>query len=257
MDIEGRVAVVTGGASGIGAATAEQLRRLGATVVSWDLGGKADIICDVSSLAEVEKAMARTVEVAGVPTILVHSAGIASRSPITDLDVDSWERTMAINARGSFICLGVAARAMIEQAVDQGSIVLLSSTAATLSDAGVAAYGASKAAVTHLARIAAVELGGHNIRVNAILPGPTETPLTRRSLASDEYRAAVIATTPLRRVGTPELLSNAIVHTLQMDWVTGQIITADGGTSLVTPRGTLRASIVGKIKAGETTELLS
>jgi len=250
MNVHGRTAIVTGGASGIGAATAKRLAAAGATVVTWDLSEGADLTVDVSSLASVQNAMTETLERAGTPTVLVHCAGITARSAIVDLDVDSWDKTMAVNARGSFICLGVVAKAMIEADVDQGSIVLLTSTASTLADPGMAAYATSKAGVEHFARVAAVELGRHRIRVNSISPGPTRTPLTERTLGNDDYRDLVIATTPLGEVGTPEHLADAIVGTLAMDWVTGQAIIVDGGTHLVTPRGAQRGKVSGSFKAG-------
>jgi NAD(P)-dependent dehydrogenase (short-subunit alcohol dehydrogenase family) len=250
MDFNERIAIVTGGASGIGAATAKKLAALGATVVTWDLSEGADIRVDVSSLADVRDAMRKTLERVGAPTVLAHCAGITARSAIVDLDVDSWDKIMAVNTRGSFICVGVVANAMIEADVDQGSIVLLTSTASTLADPGMAAYATSKAGVEHFTRVAAVELGGHRIRVNSISPGPTRTPLTERTLGNESYRDLVIATTPLGELGTPEHLADAIVGTLRMDWVTGQAIIADGGTHLVTPRGAERSKISGSFKAG-------
>jgi NAD(P)-dependent dehydrogenase (short-subunit alcohol dehydrogenase family) len=251
MEFDGRIAVVTGGASGIGAATAKMLVEFGARVVTWDLEGNADIKCDVSERDEVISAVAQTVAQVGTPTILVHCAGITGRSSIADLDVDSWDRVMAVNLRGSFLCLGAIAGEMIRAGVDEAAIVLLSSTAASLADPGMAAYAASKAGVAHLTEIAAVELGQYGIRVNAISPGATRTPLTERTLGSVAYRESVIRTTPLGQVGTPEHLANAIVNTLRMDWVTGQIIIADGGSFLVTPRGAERGHLSGDFKAGE------
>lgn len=254
MNLEGRVAVVTGGASGIGAATVRLLKGAGARPVSWDLNAEADIMCDIADHKSVQAALDATIARYGVPSILVHAAAITSRADILDLDLESWDRAMAVNARGAYICLSLVAKAMVEGDVDAGSIVLLSSTSSTLTDRAGAAYGGSKAVVNHLARIAALELGQYGIRVNAVLPGPTETPLTKRTLSSEEYRKAVVDTTPLGQIGTPELLADAVVNTLQMDWVTGQLITADGGTHLVTPRGALRAKLTGNFKAGETTE---
>jgi len=250
MNFNKRIAIVTGGASGIGAATAKKLAAVGATVVTWDVNEGADIGVDVSSLADVRDAMRKTLERVGTPTVLAHCAGITARSAIVDLDVDSWDKIMAVNTRGSFICVGVVAKAMIEADVDQGSIVLLTSTASTLADPGMAAYATSKAGVEHFTRVAAVELGGHRIRVNSVSPGPTSTPLTERTLGNESYRDLVIATTPLGELGTPEHLADAIVGTLRMDWVTGQAIIADGGTHLVTPRGAERSKISGSFKAG-------
>lgn len=251
MEFQGRTAIVTGGASGIGKATASLLRELGATVVTWDYAEGADVTCDVSSLDSVRAALDQTLAMIEVPTVFVNCAGITSRALITDLDLDSWEKTIAVNARGTLITLGTIGNAMIDADVDQGSIVLVSSSASALPDPGMAAYGASKASVDYITRVAALEFGPHNIRVNSVSPGPTATPLTRRSQSSPEYRQLIIDTTPLGRIGTAEMLADAIVNTLRMEWVTGESIVADGGTRYVTPRGAARAKIGGNFSAGE------
>jgi NAD(P)-dependent dehydrogenase (short-subunit alcohol dehydrogenase family) len=176
------------------------------------------------------------------------AAGINGRAPFVDTPLEDWDRIYEVNVRGTYVCMREAARAMIEAETD-GSMVLLSSTAGTLTDPGSVPYAVSKAGVIHLAKVAAVELGQYGIRVNAVAPGPTETPMTARNLDRPEYRQLVIDTTPLGQVGTPELLSNGIVGLLKMDWVTGQLLVVDGGTSLVTPRGAKRASF-GAFAAG-------
>jgi NAD(P)-dependent dehydrogenase (short-subunit alcohol dehydrogenase family) len=249
MSLQGQIAVVTGGAGGIGLAVAKQLKAAGTQVVTWDLLDGADIRCDVSDPQSVEAALDSTVASAGVPSILVCSAGITGHAALVDTSVSDWDRILDINLRGAFLCLQVAARAMIA-AGHGGSVVLLSSTAATLADPEMVPYSVSKAGVNQLARVAAVELGKHGIRVNSISPGPTETRLTQRTLSNDAYRDLVVETTPLAKVGTPELLADAILHTLEMEWVTGQNIIADGGTTLVTPRGARRAAL-GRFSAGQ------
>jgi NAD(P)-dependent dehydrogenase (short-subunit alcohol dehydrogenase family) len=241
MEFANRVAVVTGGASGIGAATADRLAAKGATVVVWDIGDGADVICNIRDPASITTAIATTIERFGTPSILVANAGVNGRRPFVDTSVEDWDRIMEINGRGTFLTMQAVARAMIEAGL-AGVFILLGSTAGTLTDPETVPYSVSKAGLNHLARIAAVELGKFEIRVNLVNPGPTITPMTERSLGREEYLKLVIDTTPLHGVGTPALLAQAIVGLMEMDWVTGQTLDVDGGTSLVTPRGAVRAS---------------
>ncbi|GAA5122445.1 SDR family oxidoreductase [Alloalcanivorax gelatiniphagus] len=239
MDLSGAVAVITGGASGIGRATKDRLAELGARAVAWDLSG-GDVVCDVTDVVSVENAMAETLEKFGVPTVLVTSAGIARMGTVVDLDVADWDLSYAVNIRGTMLALRVVARELLARGLP-GSAVLVSSVNATLSDPGHSMYSTTKAAVSHLARCAAVEMGPAGIRVNAIAPGPIETPMLDGVLAIAGYREKVSATTPLGRIGQPSDIAEAISHVIQSDWITGQVITADGGTSLVSARGASRA----------------
>jgi NAD(P)-dependent dehydrogenase (short-subunit alcohol dehydrogenase family) len=248
MDLKDRVAVVTGGASGIGAAVAADLRAEGVRVVVWDLAKSADIRCDMRNPDSIEAAIKATTADEGVPSLLVACAGINNRSTYLDTPLDDWDKIFEVNVRGTYLCTRVVAREMIAAGLD-GAMVLTASTAGILTDPGSVPYALSKASIIHLAGLAAVELGQHNIRVNAVAPGPTETPMAAGNLSKPDYRQLVIDTTPLRGIGTPPLLSQAIVGLLKMDWVTGQTLTVDGGTSLVTPRGAKRASL-GAFQAG-------
>jgi len=248
MQFRDRTAVVVGGAGGIGLAVADQLHDAGAQVVTWDVLDGADQHCDVAEPASVRAAMSATLALAGSPTLLVYSAGVTGHAALADTTLDDWDRIMDINLRGAFLTLQAVGGAMIA-AGQGGSIVLVSSTAATLADPEMAPYSVSKAGINHLTKLAAIEWGAHGIRINSVAPGPTETRLMERSLSNEAYRDLVVETTPLARVGTPELLADAIVHTLQMEWITGQNIIADGGTSLVTPRGARRAAL-GRFAAG-------
>lgn len=241
MEFTDRVAIVTGGASGIGVASASLLAEKGARPVIWDVADAADVRCDIRNPIEIDAAIAETVERFGVPTILVAGAGINGRRPLVDTTVEDWDRIMEVNARGTFFTMQAVTRAIIGAGLD-GVFTLVGSTAGTLTDPETVPYSVSKAGLNHLARIAAVELGKYGIRVNLINPGPTITPMTRRSLGRKEYLDLVVETTPLHGVGTPELLAQAIVGIMEMDWVTGQTLDVDGGTSLVTPRGAVRAS---------------
>jgi len=238
MELQGRTAVVTGGGSGIGAATSALLAEHGVQAVSWDIESGADVQVDVTSEESIAKAMRETISRWGTPSLLVGSAGVASVSPLLDIAVDDWDKVFAVNVKGILLSIQAVARAMIAAGLD-GAMVAVSSINGILSDRQLATYSASKAAVYHLARVAAVELGAHNIRVNAIGPGPTDTPLLSPAF-SDEFIAAVRKNTPLGRLGSPELVADGIVNLLRSDWITGQAVMVDGGASLMSARGGTR-----------------
>ena len=239
MNPSDAIGVVTGGASGIGRATAEMLTAQGAQVVTWDVSG-GDIECDVTSLDSIEAAMKQTLDTVGVPNVLVTSAGIGRVGRIVELAVEDWDLTYAVNVRGVFLSLRVFARELI--AVGRpGSAVLLSSVNSYVADSAHAMYSTSKAAVSHLARCAAVELGPSGIRVNALAAGPTETPMMQRVLEIDGYRQQIADTTPLGRIAAPSDIAEGIVNLIRSDWVTGQVLAVDGGSSLMSARGHDRA----------------
>jgi NAD(P)-dependent dehydrogenase (short-subunit alcohol dehydrogenase family) len=235
-DLDAQVAVVTGGASGIGLAVADRLRSAGARVVSWDVHPGADVFCDVSDPSSVAAAMAETVSRAGTPTVLVASAGVNGGGPILDIDPAEWDRVFSVNARGVFLAVQAFARQLIPSG-EVGSVVIIGSVNGQVADPGTAAYGSAKAAAMHFARIAARELGSYGIRVNAIGPGPTDTPMMADTSAIPGYRDEIAANTPLGRMGAPEDIAEAVVGLLQMRWVTGQLVMADGGSALCTARG--------------------
>lgn len=239
MDLKDAVAVVTGGGSGIGKATVDRLAAEGAVPVSWDLSG-ADVTCDVTDVDSVESALRETIAQHGVPSILVTSAGVGRTGRVVDLSLDDWDLTYAVNVRGTLLALRVVARELLA-AQRPGSIVLVSSVNGTVADSAHSMYSTSKAAVNHLARCAAVELGKAGIRVNAIAPGPVETPMMSGALAIDGYRQQIADTTPLGRIGQPVDIADGIVRTLGADWITGQVIAVDGGSSLMSARGHDRA----------------
>jgi NAD(P)-dependent dehydrogenase (short-subunit alcohol dehydrogenase family) len=239
MNLSGAVAVVTGGASGIGQATAGLLAAEGARPVTWDLAD-ADVICDVSSVDSVEAAIKQTKDTSGVPAVLVACAGVGRVGRIIDLSIEDWDLTYAVNVRGVFLSLRVVAREMVATDLP-GSIVLISSVNGSLADSAHSMYSTSKAAVSHLARCAAVELGPSGIRVNAVAAGPTETPMMSKVLAIEGYRQQIADTTPLGRIATPEDIAQGVLNVIRSDWVTGQVLAVDGGSSLMTARGHERA----------------
>lgn len=241
MELKGRAAVVTGGASGIGAASVDLLKQAGVKAVSWDIGGDADITVDVSDAKAVAEAIKKTVELVGRPTLLVAAAAVPHRALIIDHDVDDWDRVFAVGMRGAMLSLQAVARTAIEEGTG-GSIILISSNNGILADKYLSAYSCVKAGVNHLARVAARELGEYNIRVNAVGPGPTETPMLASNLKLEGYVEQIERTTPLGRIGSPYDIAETAVNLMRSGWVTGQVIQADGGASLATARGDSRAA---------------
>lgn len=236
LHIAGRVAVVTGGASGIGAACAALLEAEGARVARWDRqAGGGVIACDVADPASIAAAMEKTRAQYGAPSLLVAAAGIAEGKPILDMDVGTWDRVLGVNLKGVMLSVQAVAREIVAAKGD-GSLVLISSVNGIVADPGLSAYSASKAAVYHFARVAAREFGPLGIRINAIGPGPTDTPMMTNNLAMPGYRDEVIRRTPLGEVGTTRHIAETVVGLMKMDWVTGQALMADGGSSLNTGR---------------------
>ena len=170
---------MTGGASGIGREVAGRLRDAGHDVVVWDLAcetNSADIACDVSDPDAVSVAMERTVREHGVPTRIVTCAGIGASGLLLKQQPAQWERVLAVNLTGTWLTIRAGAQAMIDAGVG-GSIVAVSSISGTLADRDMGAYCVSKAGVDMLVKIAAAEWGCHGIRVNAVGPGVTRTPM--------------------------------------------------------------------------------
>lgn len=238
--MEGKVALVTGGASGIGAATAAELARRGATVVIGDLsieerseteGPASQLKIDVADVASVEAAVGRIVAEHGRLDYVVNSAGIARTVPFFDTTLDQFDQVMRVNVRGTFVVGQVAARAMKE--TGGGSIVNVGSVSGILGNALRIAYGTSKAAVHHMTKVMAVELGPHNIRVNSVAPGPVVTPMTE-AMYTDIVRKEWEDRMPLARFGTPQELASAVAYLLSDEsaFITGHILLVDGGFTI-------------------------
>ena len=232
--LDERVALVTGGMSGIGAAVAARLRAEGATVLVADLAPGAPLAVDVADAASVA-AMLNAVRAAhGRLDALVHCAGIGRDIPFLDTTAEAFDRIMAVNLRGTFLVGQAAARLMAAPArgAPGGSIVTIASVAGMRGNVGRAAYGASKAGVINLSQVMAIELAAHGIRVNVIAPGPVETPLVAQ-MHDAAIRAAWTGATPLARYGTPEEIAAAAAFLCGDDasFVTGHVLAVDGGIS--------------------------
>ena len=226
-------ALVTGGASGIGREVTALLRDAGHHVVVWDLSG-GDIVCDISDPAAVSAAMEHTVREHGVPSRVVTCAGIGASGMLLEQPPAEWERVLAVNLTGTWLTIRATARAMIDAGVG-GSIVAVSSISGTVADRDMGAYCVSKAGMDMLVKVAAVEWGGHGIRVNAVGPGVTRTPMLPNPEALPGWVEGLSERTALGGLGEANDVAAAIVGVLELPWVTGQVVHADGGLALHSP----------------------
>jgi NAD(P)-dependent dehydrogenase (short-subunit alcohol dehydrogenase family) len=226
-------ALVTGGASGIGCEVAGRLRDAGHDVVVWDLSG-AEIGCDISDPDAVSAAMERTVHEHGVPTRVVTCAGIGASGVLLKQSPAEWERVLAVNLTGTWLTIRAAAQAMVDAGVG-GSIVAVSSISGSIADRDMGAYCVSKAGVDMLVKVAAVEWGTHGIRVNAVGPGVTRTPMLPNPEALPGWVEGMSERTALGGLGEAVDVAGAIIGVLELPWVTGQIVHADGGLALHSP----------------------
>ncbi len=269
MKLDGRVAIVTGGGSGIGAATARLFAAEGARVAVLDADGEGAqtvaaalpdamaVAVDVSDAPMVDAAVANVVAEFDRIDVLVHCAGLdvgeAWKQRLYDasvaqskartageplpalgltesLDDDSWRRVIAVNLDGTFFCCRAVLRHMVEQR--SGVIVTMASNAAQLGVAGMPHYVASKAGVIGLTRSLAREFAPLGIRVNTIAPGGVDTPMFRRN--AETVRRSAVANAPLGRVATPEEIANIALFLASDDssYLIGETVNANGGTFL-------------------------
>ena len=230
-DFSGRVALVTGAASGIGAAVAERLGASGAKVAALDLepvDGYFSVQADISRSDEVNDAVARVHAEFGQIDVLVNSAGIPGNSLRTiDVDDAEWNRVMGINANGSFYLSRAVLPHMLEQRY--GRIVLLASIAGKEGNPMAAAYSASKAAVIALAKAIGKDVAGTGVLVNAIAPAVIETPIL--TAMSEEHVKYMLARVPLGRMGTAAEVANLVAFLASEDlsFSTGATFDISGG----------------------------
>ena len=238
-----RVAVVTGAGSGIGEEVALRLAADGLAVATWDVDGQSAlrtaariehaggaalaVTVDVTDHAQVAEAARRTAAELGTPSVLVNVAGIRDLGNLLETSPESWRRVLAVNLDGVFYCTREVGRLM---AGHGGSIVNIASTAAMSAMPERVSYCASKAGVAGLTRAAAIDLAPHGIRVNALAPGATLTPLTRAREHAPEIRE-FIHRTPLGRWGRTSEIAEVVAFLAgaASSFVTGTVIPVDGG----------------------------
>jgi NAD(P)-dependent dehydrogenase (short-subunit alcohol dehydrogenase family) len=245
--VEGKVALVTGGASGIGRATALTLAREGAKLVVADLneeggqqtvhmiteqGGEAIFVqTDVTQPIAVEALISKTVETYGRLDCAHNNAGISGggRALTAEYSEARWHQVIAVNLTGVWLCMKYEIPQMLSQG--SGAIVNTASVAGLIGGRGLAAYVASKHGVVGLTKTAALEYAPQGIRVNCVCPGVIHTPMTARGLSDPARRARIIASEPMGRVGTPEEIAEAVVWLCSdaASFVTGHTMTVDGG----------------------------
>lgn len=227
-------AVVVGGGSGIGAAVAARHREAGTRVVVWDLAD-GEIACDITDPLQVDVAVDATVARIGVPATVTITAGIGHGALLAQATSDEWDRVMGTNAKGVWLAMRALARAMADTPNEPGgSIVATSSVSGRLPDRTMGLYCASKAALDMVVRVAAAEWAP-TIRVNAVAPGVTDTPMLGRAPRDGDWLAGVAARTALGRLGTADDIAETVLAVHGMTWVTGQVIECDGGLSLRSP----------------------
>jgi NAD(P)-dependent dehydrogenase (short-subunit alcohol dehydrogenase family) len=245
VEMSGVTALVTGGASGIGRATTEALSEAGAEVAVLDRREidaedmayedvALSLVCDITDEDAVVDAVRRAHHELGGLTHAVLNAGVGGFGSLLSLEAAEWDRVMATNLRGTFLCLREAAKAIVETG-QGGAIVAVTSISGFLADRSMAHYSVSKAGVAELVRVAARELGPYGITVNAVAPGTTDTAMFQTTDRLPGYRAKVAGRTALGKIGKPDAVAEAIVAVLDMKWVTGQVVAADGGVSLWSP----------------------
>jgi 3-oxoacyl-[acyl-carrier protein] reductase len=244
VKFEGKVALVTGGGRGIGAATAELFAREGAKVAVSDMDvapaqevagpirGLA-IACDVTDRAQVESMVERTVKELGRLDILVACAGITRDNLLFKMTDDDWDAVIDTHLKGTFFSVRAAQKHMVEQ--KYGKVVLLSSTSA-LGNRGQTNYSTAKAGLQGMARTLAIELGPFNVNVNVVAPGFVETRMTqataeRMGVDFEAFKVGAASQIPLRRVGQPEDIASVIgfLCSDESSYVSGQTIYVRGG----------------------------
>ena len=219
-----RVAVIFGGASGIGAAIATRFRAEGWRVEIADLPA-----VDVTDEATVAAFLDGVLASHGRLDTVVNSAGVSTLGLVTDLDVAEWRRVVDVCLTGAFIVMKHAGQRLSAG----GSIISLSSLNARQPGAGLAPYCAAKAGLSMLTEVGALELGAKGIRVNAIAPGLVVTPLTQPAMDIAGIEADYLENTPLGRSGRPDEIADAALYLAKAEWVTGEVLDINGGAHLM------------------------
>src|ERR1043166_383842 len=246
--LEGKVAVITGGNSGIGLATAKRLQHEGARVaisgrskktldeaVAAIGNGVLAIQADVASLADLDKLYMEVADKLGKIDVLFVNAGVAKFAPLAETSESTFDEQFDINIKGAFFTIQKA----VPLLNDGASIILNTSVADIKGNEGTSAYSATKAALRSIARTAAAELVGRRIRVNAVAPGPIVTPIFGRTglpqEAVDEFAKQIVEKVPMKRFGQPEEVAATVAFLASDDasYITGVEINVDGGAGQI------------------------
>lgn len=251
MEFQGRVALVTGGASGIGRATCLALAGRGARVAVADInvegaqqvvgevgrqGGEARAVrMDVSDRAQVAAAVQEVLERFGQVDVLVNAAGWDRIVPFLESTEDLWDRVIAINFRGVLNTCHVVLPHMVQRG--SGVVVNIASDAGRVGSSGETVYSGAKGAVIAFSKALAREVARHNIRVNVVAPGITDTPLLQQIIQAGNEKLidAIVRSTPLRRMARPEEVAEAVVFLAsdRASFITGQTLSVSGGLTMV------------------------
>ena len=247
VDLEGKVALVTGASSGIGKAIALELGRQGADVaVTYHSHGQAAtamvdelkracrrsiaVQADVSQAADIRRLVQETVDQLGKIDVLVNSAGIEEREPFLDKTEEEWDRVLGTDLKGPFLCTQAVARGMVSR--NQGGVIVnISSVHEDIPFPGYASYCAAKGGLRMLCRDLALELAPYHIRVVNVAPGAFVTPINRQTLEDPEKRAELLREIPLGRIGEPEEVAKLVAYLASDDasYITGTTVVIDGG----------------------------
>lgn len=245
FDLSGEVAIVTGGAKGLGRGMALGLAEHGAkiAIIDSDHESAKDTIdeikkmgieaihigSDITNSKQVNEMVQKVLDQYGKIDILVNNAGTVVRKPILETTDEEWDRVLAVNLKGQFICARAVGPHMIER--EKGKVINIGSVSSFLGHPGRGAYGASKGGVRILIKVLAVEWGKYNINVNGIAPGYTRTPMTADYLSDKDAYNTIVSKIPLNRVAEIEDYVGPVVFLASKasDYVSGQLLLVDGG----------------------------
>ena len=249
MKLAEKIAIITGGAQGIGLATAERFLAEGANVIIADIdtklgedaqirlckNGTAKFIhCDVTQKLDIHNLVAETLDEFEAIDILVNNAGTIASAEFLDLEEEDFDRVLNTNLKGAFLCGQAVARQMVKQIEDggePGNIINMSSVNAVFAIANQVPYTVSKGGLNQLTKVMALSLAQYAIRVNAIGPGSIMTKILESVTTDEEARQKILSRTPLGRIGDPEEIASvaAFLASDEASYITGQTIYADGG----------------------------
>ncbi|MFY0688791.1 MAG: beta-ketoacyl-ACP reductase [Cyclobacteriaceae bacterium] len=233
--LSGKVGVITGGASGIGAATVQKFKKEGAKVIIWDVQASNEkldesLVVDTSKVDQVMKAAKQTIEKYGRIDILINNAGITRDASILKMTPENWQQVIDVNLTGVFNCIKAVSPSMIEN--QYGRIINTSSVVGLYGNYGQANYAASKAGLIGLTKTLARELGKHSITVNAVAPGFIATEMIKT--IPEKVVAMMKEKTPLKRTGTPDDVANAYLFLAseEASFISGSTLSVDGGLTV-------------------------